>query len=133
MPESLQTDRLVAINPLEYPEWDSLLADHPESCFFHGSAWARVLRQTYGHGPLYLCRISDGQLNGLLPIMEVSSPLTGRRGVSLPFSDFCPFLKTNDQDQKEMFDLALEHGRSDSVGQFFQSSDKSETRNRFFV
>src|SRR5436189_5713939 len=98
MPESLQTERLVVINPLERPDWDLLLAGHPESCFFHGTAWARVLQQTYGHRPFYLCRFSDGQLCGLLPIMEVFSRWTGRRGVSLPFSDFCPVRNTNEQD-----------------------------------
>src|SRR5688572_28250512 len=105
MPESLQTERLVAINPLERPDWDLLLADHPGSCFFHGTAWAQVLQQTYGHRPLYLCRFSEGRLRGLLPIMEVSGLLTGQRGVSLPFSDFCPVLGATEQGRKEMFDL----------------------------
>lgn len=120
MPESLQTDRLTILNPLERPDWDFLLASHPENCFFHGAAWARVLHQTYGHQPLYLCRISEGRLNGLLPIMEVSSRLSGRRGVSLPFSDFCSPLRSNEQDQQEMFDLALDLGRKNQW-RYFES------------
>jgi len=53
----------------------------------------RVLRETYGHVPLYAARFAGGQLEGLLPLMEVSSPFTGRRGVSLPFTDFCLSVK----------------------------------------
>lgn len=69
-------------------EWDQLVLAHPSSSFFHSSAWARVLAKTYGHKPFYLRLTSDGQTAALLPLMEVSSRLTGRRGVCLPFSDF---------------------------------------------
>src|SRR5882672_2675051 len=54
--------RVVAINPLECPAWDSLLAVRPGGSFFHGSAWARVLHETYGHQPVYFCRFAGEQL-----------------------------------------------------------------------
>src|SRR5437867_8866116 len=80
---------LIAIDPLQHPAWDSVVARHPQSSFFHGTAWARVLEETYGHRPVYFCRFVEGSLEQLLPIMEVSSLWTGRRGVSLSFTDFC--------------------------------------------
>jgi len=43
--------------------------------------------------------------------MEVSSPWSGRRGVSLPFTDFCPPLKGANLDQRALYELALECGR----------------------
>src|SRR6267378_7660562 len=81
--------RLSIVNPIEYPDWDSLVAKHSDSSFFHTAAWARVLHETYGHTQWYFCRITEGGLEALLPVMEVSSRWTGRRGVSLPFTDFC--------------------------------------------
>src|SRR4029077_17684499 len=43
----------------------------------------------YNHHPFYL-RFSRGRrLTALIPLMEVRSPFTGRRGVCLPFSDTC--------------------------------------------
>lgn len=81
------------IDPLQHAGWDALLASHDEASFFHGSAWARVLHDTYGHRPFYFCRISGLRLEALLPVMEVSSWCTGRRGVSLPFTDSVPALK----------------------------------------
>jgi hypothetical protein len=101
----------VAIDPLQYPLWDSWLAAHPESSFFHGSAWARVLHETYGHQPAYFCRFAAGQLADLLPVMEVSSRWTGRRGVSLPFTDFCAPLSRGEGDDHCLYDAALAHGR----------------------
>ncbi|MCF7675975.1 MAG: GNAT family N-acetyltransferase [Akkermansiaceae bacterium] len=55
---------------------------------FHLSAWARILAETYGHQPVYLRIMVAGAEAALVPIMEVRSPLTGCRGVSLPFADF---------------------------------------------
>src|SRR5262249_46709535 len=99
------------INPLLYRGWDSLLEAHPGSSFFHRTAWAQVLHETYRHLPIYFCRFADGQLDELFPVMEVSSPWTGRRGVSLPFTDVCFPLKTVKHDRGELYELAMEHGR----------------------
>jgi len=99
------------VNPLECSDWDAQLANHPGATIFHGSAWARVLRDTYGHEPVYFCRFAGTQLQQVLPVMEVSSPLTGRRGVSLPFADFCPPLAGDAEDLDELYAFALEHGR----------------------
>jgi lipid II:glycine glycyltransferase (peptidoglycan interpeptide bridge formation enzyme) len=77
------------IDPLCDADWDRLVVSHPDYSFFHSSAWAKVLCKTYGHEPLYLHFSQDGETVALVPMMEVRSPLTGRRGVCLPFTDFC--------------------------------------------
>lgn len=78
------------LNPSEGAEWDRLVLSHPDASFFHAAAWARVICQTYRHRPLYFsCATPGGELAALVPLIEISSPLTGRRGVCLPFSDFC--------------------------------------------
>ena len=104
-------DGPVLINPLQHPGWDSLLADHPDAWFFHGTAWTRVLQETYGHAPIFAAGFSGGQLQTLLPLVEVSSPLTGRRGVSLPFTDFCHPLKKGSQDAGKLYEMAVARGR----------------------
>ena len=77
------------VNPLEAGDWDAMLLACPGSSFFHTAAWARVLHRTYGYTPAYFTRREAGHLQALLPVMEVDSWLTGRRGVSLPFTDDC--------------------------------------------
>ena len=99
------------LDPLRYTGWDSLLAGQAEASFFHTAAWAEVLKRTYGHVPVYFCQFVNDRLTGLLPVMEVGSPFTGRRGVSLPFSDFCPPLKAPDRNSGELYERALEQGR----------------------
>jgi hypothetical protein len=101
----------VVVDPLQYPGWDALVAAHPQGSIFHGSGWARVLQQTYGHIPVYMCRFDGQRLAGLLPIMQVASRWTGRRGVSLPFTDFCPTLKASDEDGRTLYEAAMDSGR----------------------
>jgi hypothetical protein len=76
-------------NPLTDPSWDRRVTAFPGASFFHRTAWARVLHDTYGFTPFYLIRESGGTLQGVLPFMEVDSWLTGRRGIALPFTDHC--------------------------------------------
>lgn len=102
------------VNPLEQWRWDDMVADHPQGTFFHGTAWARVLRDTYGHVPRYFCRISGGRLEELLPVMEVSSLLTGRRGVSLPFTDFCAPLSSSASSGEDLLRRVLAFGQTRS-------------------
>jgi hypothetical protein len=99
------------LNPLLFPGWNQLVATHPGASFFHGSAWANVLHDTYGHRPNYFCRLETAGLQALLPVMEVRSTLTRRRGIALPFTDFAPALSTSPGQQQELFAAALKYGR----------------------
>jgi hypothetical protein len=99
------------VDPLSCADWDASVAAHHGSTIFHGTGWARVLRDTYGHRPFYFARFEGQQLTGVLPVMEVSSWLTGRRGVSLPFTDFCPALHSAEEDGGDFYQRAMECGR----------------------
>ena len=75
------------LNPLEIPNWDDLVLATGKASFFHSAAWARVLYESYGYKPVYFSSFENGKLTALMPVMEVNSWLTGKRGVSLPFTD----------------------------------------------
>ncbi len=77
------------VDPAVFPGWDETLAASDQYSIFHSSPWAKVLHETYGYAPRYFLTRSGERFNLLVPVMEVSSKLTGRRGVSLPFSDYC--------------------------------------------
>lgn len=77
------------LDPVSDPGWDHVVALHRDAGCFHTSAWAKVLHQTYNHQPFYLQFSRGRRLAALIPLMEVRSPFTGRRGVCLPFSDAC--------------------------------------------
>jgi hypothetical protein len=86
---------LQIVNPLQIPNWDDLVLAAEKGSFFHSSAWARVLNESYGYKPIYFTVIANDRLSWLMPFMEVNSFLTGKRGVSLPFTDFCDSFAPN--------------------------------------
>jgi hypothetical protein len=77
------------LDPTNDPAWDNVVALHRDAGCFHTSAWAKVLHETYNHRPFYLQFSRGDRLAALIPLMEVRSLFTGRRGISLPFSDTC--------------------------------------------
>ena len=89
-----QTDRsqtgVYQIQPLMDPRWDGLLERHPCSSVFHSRAWLEALRRTYSYEPIAYTTSGPGEvLRDGIAMCRVESWLTGRRLVSLPFSDHC--------------------------------------------
>ena len=80
---------LKIINPLNYPGWDELVLSTEKYSFFHSSAWARVLYESYHYKPHYFTLLDENDPLVLIPLMEIKSIWTGLRGISLPFSDYC--------------------------------------------
>ena len=99
------------VNPLDRPSWDDLVLSTPNYSFFHSSAWARVLSESYGYTPLYFTVIENDKLRVLVPMMEVNSFLTGKRGVSLPFTDYCEPIDDGDVSSQELISQMVEYGK----------------------
>ena len=77
------------VNPLDEPCWNGWILEHEGATVFHTAEWARVLAECYGYSGWCGVLKDAGRVVALLPVIEVASLLTGRRGVSLPFSDEC--------------------------------------------
>ena len=106
------TTQCTIINPIKYPLWNELILSHDEYTFFHSSHWAKVISETYGYVPLYFTVLTDNKIDTLIPVMEVCSALTGKRGVSLPFSDYCVPIISSDIKARYVLDCIFEHGAS---------------------
>lgn len=103
---------LEIINPLSYPEWDNLVLNAQGGTIYHTAIWGRVLHDSYNYEPRYLVQISDGKLIALVPVMEVKSLLTGKRGVSLPFTDFCEPIISDVNSRRDILERLVEYGRN---------------------
>ena len=85
----VQVEHLDIRNSAAAARWDEAVASHPDCGPFHGAAWGRAIVESYGHRPHYLCCTANGQVAAAIPLVEIRSRLTGRRGICLPFSDAC--------------------------------------------
>ena len=100
------------VNPAHFPNWDMLATSHSNYSFFHGAAWAKILEDTYGYVPVYLTAEGGEPGRSLLPLMEVNSWLTGRRGIALPFTDDCGPLYGDAASARDMIQRSFELGKS---------------------
>ncbi len=118
IPDSIsENSSLRLVNPLGIPDWDEKALKSPECSFFHSQCWARTLSDAYGYIPVYFAGTApdESRFRRLFALMDISSILTGRRGVSLPFSDYCrPFAPQEDREGefREMLGAAAAHGRN---------------------
>jgi hypothetical protein len=109
---NFSSDKIQPTNPLQHPNWDRLVTSLPKFSFFHGAAWAKALVETYGYAPNYFVAESTNGFRSLLPLMEVDSWLTGRRGIALPFTDDCEPLCVDCDSFKKLFQNAIEFGKT---------------------
>jgi hypothetical protein len=78
------------LDPLLDPRWNRFVGQHPRGSLFHSTPWLKALQRTYGYQPIAFTtsKPSDELTNGIV-FCWVRSWLTGKRIVSLPFSDHC--------------------------------------------
>src|SRR5213594_1479598 len=92
------------IDPLADPRWVEFVERHPRASVFHTPGWLETLRRTYGYEPVAYTTASPGaELTNGVVLCRVASRITGRRMVSLPFSDHCEPLVEGPEERKELF------------------------------
>lgn len=74
------------LNEKQAAAWDAFVSAHPQGAFFHLTGWKRVMEKTYGYEPRYFCAWRGDRLVGIAPSFLVSSWITGRRLLSIPFA-----------------------------------------------
>ena len=102
---------LQPVNPADIPGWDALVTAHAHGSLFHSAAWAKTLHGAYGFRPVYFLTGQPDGRSALLPLMEVDSWVTGRRGIALPFTDDCEPLYSDPAAIRRLVQAALEYGR----------------------
>jgi hypothetical protein len=96
--------------PLTDSRWGEFLQRHPRSSIFHTVEWLETLHRTYGFEPIAITTSPPGtDLQNAAVFCRVESWLTGRRLVSLPFSDHCDFLADTVADLRAIASILREH------------------------
>src|SRR5438105_7133455 len=91
------------IDPLCDPRWPEFLGKNPRASVFHTKGWLEALKRTYRYEPVaYTISAPGAELASAWVFCRISSWLTGRRLVSLPFSDHCEPLVNNSEHLEEL-------------------------------
>ena len=88
---------------------DTFVEQHiRDSSLYHSPAWLDLLARLYGYSVIPLISTNTSRhITGFLPLCFMQSPLTGRRLVSLPFSDHCPLLAMDECSANDLIDQAI--------------------------
>ena len=88
-----KTVDVYTLDPLQDPRWAEFVERHPRASIFHTPGWLRALEHTYGFVPIAFTTSPPlAALRTAVVVATVRSRLTGRRLISLPFSDHCDLL-----------------------------------------
>jgi CelD/BcsL family acetyltransferase involved in cellulose biosynthesis len=104
------------LDPVRDPSWRELVLSHPRSSVFHSPEWLEALRRTYGFEPVAYVTAGSGSSPAGIPFSLVRSWLTGRRLVSLPFSDHCQPLVDSPEQVEEILGTAQADARGGGWG-----------------
>jgi hypothetical protein len=99
---------LRAVDPLSDPRWDDRVGGFEDATIFHTSSWMRVLSGAYGFKPRAFIALENGRTAAVLPMMGVRDLRGRKKGVSLPFSDYCQPLFHERSAFLEVFRFAAE-------------------------
>ena len=90
---------LYRLDPTTDARWARLVECHPRASVFHTVGWLKALQRTYGYEAMaFTTSPPTGDLNNAIVFCHINSWLTGRRFVSLPFSDHCEPLCDSTED-----------------------------------
>ncbi len=91
------------VDPLVDRRWEEFLLCNPRASVFHINGWLRALTTTYQFQPYVLTTSPPNKpLTDGLVLCDVNSWITGRRLVSLPFSDHCDVLSDSAGQGREL-------------------------------
>jgi len=88
------------IDPTTDPRWAEFVDRQPGASVFHTVGWLKALQLTYGYAPVaFTTSPPTSDLKNGIVFCRIDSWLTGRRLVSLPFSDHCELLCDSAEDE----------------------------------
>lgn len=96
--------------------WDAFVQTCPDATFFHRAGWQQVIKGAFGHKTWFYYVESDGEIQGVLPLCQIKSPLFGHSLGSLPFCVYAGVAATSDAARVMLDQAAHELAESLRVG-----------------
>jgi CelD/BcsL family acetyltransferase involved in cellulose biosynthesis len=105
------SNHIEIIDPRQFDRWDDWVLSVKHTNVFHSRSWARILMDSYGYKPHYLMLLKQGKPLAAWPLYETRSLWKGKNGVSLPFSDHCEPLLSDDVHFQTLFREVAQHAK----------------------
>jgi len=105
VPESLPQDFIVDLLEVDNSDWHRFVMQSSGATVFHHPAWTHTVAGAFGYrGFIAVLKDRSGRIVGGTPLTEIDSWLTGKRWVSLAFTDYCSPLLTHGYPIDQLYD-----------------------------
>ncbi|MBC7574519.1 MAG: FemAB family PEP-CTERM system-associated protein [Herminiimonas sp.] len=104
------------MQPQDAARWDAFVQTCPEATFFHRAGWQAVIERAFGHKTWFYFAELDGEIQGVLSLCQIKSPLFGHSLGSLPFCVYGGVAACNDAARVALDAAAGELARTLKVG-----------------
>lgn len=91
--------------------WDHYVEATAPDSLYHRWAWKEIIEESFGHRAFYLAAIGDGEIAGVLPLVQMRSRLFGNFLVSVPFSSYGGILADTSDARDSLLFRAMDLGR----------------------
>lgn len=99
---------ITTINTAQHTLWDQYVKQHSQGSFFHLAGWQSVIEKSFGHACYFLMAEREGQVAGVLPLVEVKSALFGHALISTPFCVYGGAIADDDLIVRQLEQRAIE-------------------------
>jgi hypothetical protein len=113
-PRDLNSMTVFTLDPTTDSRWPGFLAGHPNASIFHTKEWLDALRLTYGYEPIAFTTSEGDELSDAVVFCKIRSWITGKRLVSIPFSDHCQPLATGTELREILEYIGSQRGKERS-------------------
>jgi FemAB-related protein (PEP-CTERM system-associated) len=93
------------MQPQDAARWDAFVQTCPDATFFHRAGWKEVIEKAFGHKTWFYYVEAGGEIQGVLPLCQIKSPMFGHSLGSLPFCVYGGVAATSDA-ARQMLDKA---------------------------
>ncbi len=121
--------KVIQVPPGKSAQWDAFVEHHPGGLLCHLSSWKRALERSYRHMKGTVLAVWDPdeeKITGGVPVFTVTSALSGKRLVSVPFATLCSPLVDSDGDRRLLFS-ALQNWCKETHSSYLQVRWLDET------
>src|SRR3990170_7694682 len=88
--------------------WDEYVGRSAVAACYHLAGWKDVIEKSFGHSAYYLLsESSDGETNGILPLIHLKSLLFGNFMISLPYLNYGGICADSDEIENRLFEEAI--------------------------
>src|SRR2546422_757864 len=91
--------------------WDAYVEAAPEASNYHRWVWKEVIEEAWGHEAYNLAAVSNGSIQGVLPLLWMKSRIFGKFLVSVPFFSYGGVLADNETARRALLERAIELAR----------------------